>query len=176
MKTNYFVLLLVLTLFSGTLAAQQGMNKGCGMQGNCCPGIPDLTENQKTEMQKLKTAHMKEVMPIRNQLNELEAHLKTLTTATNPDLNAIYAEIEKIGKVKTDLQKMKAKHHQDIRKLLTDEQRLMFDMHSGKGCGQKDKGCGQQGQGCGEHGQGCGQHGQGMEQGMHRWGNPMNNQ
>jgi Spy/CpxP family protein refolding chaperone len=108
-------------------------------------------------MQKLRTAHMKEVMPLKNQLNELEAHLKTLTTGTNPDMNVIYAEIEKMGKIKTDLQKMKAKHHQDVRKLLTDEQRVMFDMHSGKGFGKHGKGFGQ-----------------GQGPGMHCGGNPMN--
>lgn len=169
MKTNYLVVILAVTLFSGTLTAQNGMGKNCNSQGNCSIGIPDLTESQKTEIQKLKTAHMKEVMPLKNQLNEMQARLKTLTTANNPDMNAINAEIDKIGKIKTDLQKMKAKHHQDIRKLLTEDQRVMFDMHSGKGCGQHGKGCGQQGQGCGQHGEGPGP-------GMHRWGNPMNNQ
>jgi Spy/CpxP family protein refolding chaperone len=174
MKANYLVLLLVISLFAGHVTAQPNFNQGCnrhghngmhgqcnmngqsGMQGQCLMqgqgffGIPDLSDDQKKELQKLKTEHMKEVMPLKNEMNEKQAHLVTLSSAANPDINAIYAEIEKIGQIKIDLQKKKAKFEQDIRKLLTDEQRLFFDMHSAKSCMN---------------------HQQEMKHGMPNWGN-----
>jgi Spy/CpxP family protein refolding chaperone len=125
---------------------QCGMQRQCGHEGQCNMqgggflGIPDLTDNQMKELQRIKMEHMKEVMPLKNELDEKEAHLRTLATAANPDINAIYAEIEKIGLIRTDLQKKKAKMEQDIRKVLTEEQRLFFDMHSGKGCMDKQSG------------------------------------
>ena len=37
--------------------------------------------------------------------------------------------IEDIGKIKTEMMKLREQHRQDIRKLLTDEQRVFFDAH-----------------------------------------------
>lgn len=44
------------------------------------PDIPDLTEEQKEQIKELEINHMKEVLQMKNQIGEKEAHLRTLST------------------------------------------------------------------------------------------------
>jgi Spy/CpxP family protein refolding chaperone len=88
----------------------------------------DLTDAQKEAFKKSMLAMQKQLQPIRNQLGEARAHQKTLTTAEKPDVDAINRNIEKMGALKTEMAKIQAKHHLEIRAQLTDEQRLKFDM------------------------------------------------
>jgi Spy/CpxP family protein refolding chaperone len=88
----------------------------------------DLTDAQKEAFKKSMLAMQKQLQPIRNQLGEARAHQKTLTTSDNPDMDAINKNIEKMGSLKTEMAKIQAKHHLEMRTQLTDEQRLKFDM------------------------------------------------
>jgi len=90
-----------------------------------------LNAEQKTQMEKLRTAHLKEVLPIKNQLDIKRAELKALETADKADLNAINKKIDELSALRTEIRKKKAAHRQDIRKMLTDEQRIKFDMAAG---------------------------------------------
>lgn len=92
------------------------------------PPIPDLTEEQKEQIKELEIDHMKEVLSLKNQMGEKEAHLRTLSTAENVDINSIYELIEEIGGIKIQMMKQEATLHQGIRKILTSDQRLFFDM------------------------------------------------
>ena len=91
------------------------------------PMIPDLTEEQEEQIQNLRTEHMKTVLPLRNQLAEIQARLHTLSTAENADMNQINRTIDEMGEIRTRMMKEGAAHKQDIRKMLTDEQRVAFD-------------------------------------------------
>jgi Spy/CpxP family protein refolding chaperone len=107
-----------------------------GGQGN---GL-DLTDAQKEAFKQSRIALQKQIQPLRNELGEAEAHQKTLMTAEKPDLAAINKNIEKIGGLKTEMAKIQAKNHLDMRSQLTEEQRLKFDMHRDamrEGKGQK---------------------------------------
>jgi Spy/CpxP family protein refolding chaperone len=94
-----------------------------------------FTEEQQEAMKELRLETAKEIKPLRNKLNELEARQKTLTTADEADLKAINKNIEEMGEVKTEIAKIQAKQHQDIRSLLTEEQLLSFDSSRGKSFG-----------------------------------------
>jgi Spy/CpxP family protein refolding chaperone len=94
--------------------------------------IPNLTEQQKEQMKALRIALMKEVQPIRNEIGELMAHLKTLSTAANPNMAEINKNIDSQSAAINKLMKLRASHQQDVRKILTDEQKLFFDMNFGK--------------------------------------------
>ena len=91
-----------------------------------------FTEEQKEAMKAIRLKSAKEVKAYRDELRELEAHHQTLTTADIADLNAINSSIEKIGKVKMELAKIRAKDHQEVRSLLTEEQRMKFDSRRNK--------------------------------------------
>lgn len=99
------------------------------MERRKCHGapIPDLTEEQKEQIQNLRTEHMKIVLPLKNQLAEMQARLKTLSTAENEDMSQIDKTIEEMGELRILMMKEGAAHRQTIRRLLTDEQRVAFD-------------------------------------------------
>ncbi len=89
--------------------------------------MPDLTEEQVVKIKELKTTHMKAMLKSKNELNEKHARLKTLQTAETVDMNKINKVIEEIGSIKTEMAKKRAALHQEIRELLSEEQRVHFD-------------------------------------------------
>ena len=72
---------------------------------------------------------MKAMQPLRNQLGEKKARLRTLSTADKVNMTEVNKIIDDIGAMQTQLMKLKEQHRQEIRKLLNDEQRVMFDAH-----------------------------------------------
>jgi Spy/CpxP family protein refolding chaperone len=92
----------------------------------------NLTDAQKEAFKKSRLELQKQLQPLRNELGEAEAHQKTLVTAEKPDLSAINKNIDKIGELRIEMAKIKAKHHLEMRAQLTDEQRLKFDLLKGK--------------------------------------------
>ena len=93
----------------------------------------NLTDAQKEQIEKLRTEHMKNVLPLRNELGELRAELRTLSTVDKVNMTDINKKIDEMGKVQTELMKERAAHRQQIRSLLTDEQRVKFDSHPARG-------------------------------------------
>src|SRR5579872_7021478 len=96
-------------------------------------GIPNLTEDQKKKIKELRTPLHKEILPIKNLLAEKKAHLKTLQTADKADLNSINSTIDDMAQLQSQLMKKNAAHTQAIRKILTDDQRIAFDMRASGG-------------------------------------------
>jgi len=86
-----------------------------------------FTAEQREQMKELRLEVAKQVKPLKNELNELSAKQKTLTTADNADLKAINKNIDKMSATKTQMAKIMAAHHQKVRSLLSDEQLLKFD-------------------------------------------------
>lgn len=130
------ILLIGLFLFSAANAmAQRGQgSKGQGMGKADGPGvlkqcqmIPDLTEEQQEQMKDLRVDQMKEMTQYRNNLTERRASLRTLQTQESPDMEAINNTIEEMGEIRTEMHKARAEHHQEIREILTEEQRAFFD-------------------------------------------------
>lgn len=120
----------------------QGMKK---MDGSCCQKgdakcmeIPNLTDDQKAKIETMKVANQKEMLTFKNQMGELKAKERTLATAEKPDTKAINANIDEITKLQNQMMKKRAQHHQDVRALLNDEQKLWFDTNMGKGHGKGD--------------------------------------
>lgn len=91
--------------------------------------IPDLTDQQREQMKSMRTEHMKEMQSIRNQMMEKKARLQTLSTADKVNMTEINKVIDDIGKMRTQMMKMREQHRQTIRKMLTEEQRVFFDSH-----------------------------------------------
>jgi Spy/CpxP family protein refolding chaperone len=114
------VLMLILALIAGTAVnAQPASEKTHEISG--------FSEDLKAQIHKLRISHLKDIQGIQNQIGENRAHYKSLMTSENPDMNAINKNIDDRGSLRSQLQKKQAAHIQDIRKLLNDEQRLIFD-------------------------------------------------
>ena len=152
MKTINLKRMMLIAVFiiatAGTSFAQQGRNTG--KMNNC---ILELTEVQKTKMSKIRTANQKVMLNLRNQLNEKQAHLRTISTGDKVDMTKVNKTIEEIGAIKTSIEKNRAATQQKIRKLLTEEQRIKFDLHHSKrGKHNKHKGMKGHCRGSGYHG------------------------
>lgn len=91
----------------------------------------ELTDAQKEAFKQSRLAMQKQLQPIQNELGEAEAHQKTLMSAEKTDMAAINKNIEKIGGLRIEMAKIRAKNHLDMRAQLTEEQRLKFDAMKG---------------------------------------------
>ena len=154
MKLNrlFSILIVVIALsLSTTVFAQQNMGKPNKPRGNTeQPPMPKdsigggvheremdfdylkLTDDQKGKIKDLKLVHQKESMKNRNKMEELHAHLRTLSTADVADMKGINATIDEITQTQNLLMKSREGFKQQVRALLTDEQRLQFDLKQGR--------------------------------------------
>jgi Spy/CpxP family protein refolding chaperone len=145
MKTTLFI---AAVLFLGqVLQAQPGrarMDRGQGMRNyQECQMIPELTEAQKEEIQSLRVAHLKDMQDYRNQVDENRARYRTLVRAMQTDQKAIDANIDEYTGLRNQMMKKQTTHQQQIRNLLTDDQKVFFDnrgMRGRQGAGMRGRG------------------------------------
>jgi Spy/CpxP family protein refolding chaperone len=121
--------------------------------GQC---ILNLTPEQDSKITELRTKHIKEVTPLRNELGEKSARLRTLQSADSPNLNEINKTIDEMASIRANIQKKGAAHRAEVSSILTDEQRVVYNS---RGQGRMGRG----GQGMGRSGRG---NGQGMGRGL----------
>jgi Spy/CpxP family protein refolding chaperone len=116
---------LLLTLFTGSAIAQRHSRDSARAGKH---GISNLTADQKKKMAELRTQLKKDILPLKNQLGEKKAKIRTLETADKADLQAINALIDEIQNLQGKILKLHASNRQEIRKMLTPEQRVDFDL------------------------------------------------
>lgn len=130
------LLAIAVLMFAGSnLYAQRGRNysnQGEG-KGQACMNIPDLTEDQLSKIETLRIVHLKETTIQRNQMNELRAKKHTLMTSDNANMKEINAVIDQMTSNRNAMMKISAKHRQDVRNLLTDDQKVYFDSRPMRG-------------------------------------------
>ncbi|MEI6766452.1 MAG: hypothetical protein WCM76_12485 [Bacteroidota bacterium] len=176
-----FVLMLTTAFSVNNTYAQHckkgGDGAGCkGGDGQRCgmdkfDFIPDLTKDQLDGIYKLHLNLMKDCNALNNQINEKKAHLVTVTTGDKADVNEAGKTIDELFLLKADMAKKKVAFEMGVRALLTDEQKVYYDMHASKCCQEERKEekviiikddedggqkCGQgEGKGCKGDGKGC---------------------
>jgi Spy/CpxP family protein refolding chaperone len=146
--TRVYLAALLILGFTIMAFAQPGPGRGEGRRwDNDGPGfkqrgmdLPDLTDQQKEKIADLRMQNMKIMLQQRNQVQEKMAKLRTLETAEKADINAINGLIDEISEIKADMAKQQAAHRQQVRSLLTDEQKVIFDSRPGKGHHGAEKG------------------------------------
>ncbi|MBI9033333.1 MAG: Spy/CpxP family protein refolding chaperone [Bacteroidales bacterium] len=142
-KATMMVVVMVLaSMFSQAQPNRNGCQKGLKAEASCLQHLPDLTDDQKAQIETLRLSQQQSMLETRNQLDVLHAELKVLTTAENADMKAIDKKAEEIGALKTKMAKQRLAHKQEVRKILTKEQRLVFDtkMQHRKGQGRHGHG------------------------------------
>lgn len=97
------------------------------------PCVANLTDEQKAKVEALRATQLEAGLQHRNQMAELQARKRTLMTQKNPNMGEINQVIDNMQNLQTKRLKDNASHHQQIRSLLTDEQRLQFDTRAGRG-------------------------------------------
>ena len=97
--------------------------------------------NEKVSIKRVRELRIK----IRNEIRENNAHRRTLRTADKADMKAINASVDNATELKNKQMKLKESHIQDVRNILTDEQKVKFDTFksrdNGRGFGRGDGNC-----------------------------------
>ncbi|MDD2490620.1 MAG: hypothetical protein PHV12_00280 [Bacteroidales bacterium] len=131
--------LLVMTVIALTMSAQgQNMNvkrQNAGyMRANpemvAQNLIPDLTPDQLEKIQSLRVQHQKESLLLANEIREKRAQLRTMEQVDKPNLKAVNSKIDEITTLQNKKYKMNAEHRSKVRSLLTDEQRVQYDLRN----------------------------------------------
>lgn len=89
----------------------------------------DLSEEQNDQIKSLRLEFSSNTLDLRNELRELNAHYRTLMSGSNQDLGKIDSNIEKRQDLRASIAKEKARLQLEIRKVLTEEQRIIMDSH-----------------------------------------------
>jgi Spy/CpxP family protein refolding chaperone len=92
--------------------------------------IPDLTDDQRAKMKEYRLDMQKKMLPLMNQMGENKARMRTLSTAESVDMKAIYKLIDGKAGIMAKMMKIRAENRQNVRKMLTEEQRIVFDSKS----------------------------------------------
>ena len=95
-------------------------------------GMLNLTEDQKSEMKVIHLAQLKELQPLKDELLINKAKINALVNNDNPNMKEIVSLVEANGKILTEMQVSQIESKIKVRSLLNDEQKMMFDAHSGK--------------------------------------------
>ena len=105
---------------------QGGMYSGKGMSRMCWRET--LTDEQRAKLAKVKLEHMKVQAPIKAKIRTIKVELALLVTADKPDMASINKKTDELTKLKNSKMKEKYRYIAAKRKLLNDEQRVLFDM------------------------------------------------
>ncbi|GEM_PF-3310946 len=109
----------IILLFGSVLAEQEP----APMIG---PPIPDLTDTQQEQLQALQLKHLKEILPIENEIQIKRLELIGLWQAEKLEAQKIIAKVKELSELKNKLALAKVNHQIEIYKILTPEQRKSF--------------------------------------------------
>jgi Spy/CpxP family protein refolding chaperone len=147
MKTGFILIFTIFFCF-GALAPIQAQPRQGGNQRGICLNIPDLTSEQQSKIQSIRTEQLARANAHRAQMTELRARKRSLSIADNPDIAAIGNVIDQMEKLRSEHLKANAQQRQNIREVLTSEQRAYFDSRAPVRQGQgRNSGFDRRGQG-----------------------------
>ena len=146
-------------IFTLPLPAQK---EGPGTCQKAC-GLSDLSAEQTAKIQKLQINHEKAILTLKTDLKTKRIELRQMMMESADQKN-LEAKIDELARIGAEIQKKRLAHRNDIRSLLTDEQKKVFNQKcSGLDCGAAfghgrcgAGGCGDHQAGGKEHHRGCG--------------------
>ncbi|HUU56991.1 MAG TPA: Spy/CpxP family protein refolding chaperone [bacterium] len=120
---------LMVVLAAAAAAAAGARHAGFGPEG--APGpkgafIQDLSDEQRTAIREITLKHRKEMIPLRAEMETRNLELEELVRAGAGEA-AIFAKLDEIGALRTEMTKKRMAMQLEIRAQLTDEQKEMFD-------------------------------------------------
>ncbi len=125
--TLTLAIILLMATATDTFAQRgRGFDRVGGLE-QVCPNIPNLTEEQQQQITELRTGHLKEMQSMRDKIDVNRVQWRALMRGDRADMDAINANIDERTELRNQMEKMQATHHQAIRSVLTEEQRVWFD-------------------------------------------------
>lgn len=129
------------------------MGDDCEMPMRGVGKFLDLTEAQKSQLDKLNLAHKREMMEMKSESAGYEEKVKLAITSDNFKQKDVDKLVDQISEARAKHIKARIKHMRSVRAILTPEQQVKFDshvlsgkrggpgmghdMHGGRGMGQK---------------------------------------
>lgn len=92
-----------------------------------CMAIEDLTPEQQEKIRALHLNRMEASALHRASMDELQAKKRGLMLAQNPDMAEVDRLIDEMSALRAQWMKDNAAHRQEVRNMLSDEQRIIFD-------------------------------------------------
>jgi Spy/CpxP family protein refolding chaperone len=92
----------------------------------------DLSEEQKDQIKEIHLAHMKDVQANRDEVKINRAKINAQLHNDDPDMKEIVKLVEVNGKLLTQIQVKSIEEKINVRLLLTDEQKIIFDAQGEK--------------------------------------------
>lgn len=118
--------------------------------------IPDLTEEQEEQIRELRTAYIADMDEYRSDMRILREEYHDLTSGQDYDEKAASEKIDETTALKNKMMKQNLEHRNEVRSMLSDEQKVFFDRHH-FGRNNKGNGPGNFHQGRGYHKRGFGE-------------------
>ncbi len=87
----------------------------------------DLSEEQKEQIKGIMLEGKKEAIPVQNELREKRARMRTLSSGDTYDTEALKEVADEMAQLHASLKKIHIEKKGDIRALLTDDQKVIFD-------------------------------------------------
>ena len=103
-----------------------------------------LTPDQQTQMEGLRYSHEKAMINLQATLKTEMLEVKQLKLADEPNRKKIFAQIDKVGAARIAIEKAKADHQLEVRKILSEEQYKVFRMKMQRKSEFGERGQGQQ--------------------------------
>lgn len=103
------------------------MRANQGVQHQRLVAILDLSAEQQEQIEEIRLNGQKGMLPLRNNLQEKNARLTTLTTSDEYNEKAVNELIAEISELRGAMMIMQNNNRQQIRELLTESQRVKFD-------------------------------------------------
>ncbi len=129
-------MILALSIAPGVMAKNKGSkkNKGKSKQMEMLREL-ELTDKQKEEIRDLTKKSFVEIGKLRLKEKRLRKELELLVTADKWNETQVNSKIDQLTAIKGQMMKKKIKFSREIRKLLTPEQQVIWDL-SGAGTGK----------------------------------------
>lgn len=145
-KTLIVGALVVAVVATVPLMSQESPEKKPMMhQEMMCQSKLNLSPDQKEKLQKIRLDFQKEILPLKTKLQTKMLELRQLTLE-KAEITKINTKIDEIAQARAEIHKKAYAHRLEVRKILTEEQKKIFDNmchHLGKHTGR-----GFMGQGC----------------------------
>ena len=102
------------------------------MRAKCPLQFLDLSEEQKDQIKEIHLAHMKNVQANRDEVKINRVKINAQLHKDDPDMKEIVKLVEANGKLLTQIQVKSIEEKINVRLLLTDEQKIIFDAQGKK--------------------------------------------
>lgn len=97
----------------------------------------NLSDEQKTQMKELRFANVKDTKILRDEAEVLRLKQRQMMTSENPDKGILISNVNSLSKIITQLAKKRFDNRLEMRKILDEDQLVLFLSHSGNRKGFK---------------------------------------